>query len=69
MNCECLRTKGKEAEFEVSQLHEDPRSRESTEEQMRDEAQAWARMDDEGCPDRRPQRDPREDGMGVGEGS
>ena len=68
MNCECLRSKASEAEFELSQLHADPRDRESSEEEMRDEAQAWARMNDEGCPDYRQDRDPREDdviGTGV----
>lgn len=63
MNCECLRRMAIEAEFELSQLNEDPRSSESSEEQMRDEVQAWARMNDEGCPDYRQDRDPREDNV------
>lgn len=67
MNCECLRRMAREAEFELSQVHEDPRSRESREEQMRDEAQAWARMNDEGCPDYRQDRDTREDDV-IGTG-
>jgi hypothetical protein len=57
------------AEFEFSESTEHPRSSKSREEQVWDE-QARSRMDDEGCPDSRQQRDQHEDGIGTGiEGS
>ena len=70
MNCECLRRmKVVNAEFEQAEPIENPRSGESSKEQLCDE-QAWSRMDDEGCPDYPQRGDPRQDvsGMGV-EGS
>jgi len=60
MDCECLRSKAREAAFELSQLHDNLRSDEPSEDQLRDE-EAQSRMNDEGCPDQRPPCDSRKD--------
>ena len=69
MNCERLpRIKVIDAEVEPLESTENRRSSESSNEQVWDE-QAQSRMDDEGCPDYRQKRDPREVGIGMVKGS
>lgn len=58
---ECLRRmKVMHAAFEQSESGDGTRSRERSEERLRDE-QAWSRMDDEGCPNGHQEYDSRQD--------